>query len=48
VTGQVLLHHVQEGGGFLELGVGDFRGLEFFLLSSFWSSRRVIWSVTVT
>jgi hypothetical protein len=48
VAGEVLPDHVQEGGGFLELGGGDFLGLKFFLLSGLWSWRRVSWSLTVT
>jgi hypothetical protein len=48
LAGEGLADEVQEGVGFAELGVGDFRGPEFFFASGWASWARVIWSVTVT
>ena len=48
VARQVLASQPQEGFGFLELLVGDFRWLEFFLLSESCDSKRVMASLRVT
>lgn len=45
---QILASQPQEGFGFLELFVGEFLGLKFFLLPESGDSRRVISSLRVT
>jgi len=48
LAGEGLANEVQEGVGFAELRVGDFRRLECFFFESGWASwARVSWSVTV-
>jgi hypothetical protein len=48
LAGEGVANEVQEGVGFAELRVGDFRRLECFFFESGWVSwARVSWSVTV-